>query len=342
MKEAFKIGSIEVEKGKTILTRLECSEFADGTPITIPLVVVHGKEPGPVLFIKGCQHGDEVIGALMAREVAANVDPKALRGTLLIVPIANVPAYLTRSRGFSLEERGPINMGGSFPGKKNGSLTDRVAYTLFNEVVLRSNYVIDLHAGLTGAIIYPFAYVVPADNKYGTLEVREGIVKASGLPYVFRISRDRASTFFFRPGPGDYDRTFGGQCDQRKIPRVMLEMGEGGKITDQFLPMGVKAIFNILKHLQMLPGNPEPIVPKQRVFKDYKQVLANRGGVLWMQASLGSQVKKGDLLARIYGPLDIVEEIVAPIDGVLLRVMTDAIVYPGAEVAWIIEVEKEA
>ena len=105
MKEAFKIGAIEAERAKTTLTRLQCSEYADGTPLTIPLVVVHGADPGPVLFLKGCQHGDEVIGALIAREVAATVDPTTLRGTLLIVPIANVPAFLTRSRGFSLEER---------------------------------------------------------------------------------------------------------------------------------------------------------------------------------------------------------------------------------------------
>ncbi len=340
MKDAFKIGSLTVERGKTASTRLECSELADGTPITIPVVVLHGKEPGPVLFIKGCQHGDEVMGTLMAREVAVNVDPKKLRGTLLIVPIANVPAYLTRSRGFLLEERGPINMGGSFPGKKDGSLTDRIAFTIFHEMVLRSNYVIDLHAGLTGANIYPFAYVVPSDNRYGTLEAREGMVKASGMPYVFRVSRERASTFFFRPGPGDYDLTFGGQCDQRKIPRVMLEMGEGGKITEQFLPMGIKAIFNILNHLGMISGDPEPLVAQQLSFTNYTQVLANRGGVLRVMATLGSQVKKGDLLARIYGPLEIVEEIVAPKEGVLLRLMTSAIVYPGAEISWIIEVEK--
>ena len=67
MKDTFNIGGIEVERGTTRFTRLECSELADGTPLTIPLIVVHGKEPGPVVFIKGCQHGDEVIGALIAR-----------------------------------------------------------------------------------------------------------------------------------------------------------------------------------------------------------------------------------------------------------------------------------
>ena len=340
MTEAFKIGSIEAEKGKTTLIRLQCSEYADGTSLTIPLVVLHGAEPGPVLFLMGCQHGDENIGALIAREVAANIDPKTLRGTLLIVPIANVPAFLTRSRGFSLEERGPLNMGYSFPGNTDGPLTDKIAFTLFNEVVLRSNYVVDLHAGLTGAVIYPFTYVVPSDDKYGTLEAREGIAKATGLPYVFRVSWERASHFFFRPGPGDYDVTFGGQCDQRKIPRVIVEMGEGGRITDEFVAVGVKAIFNILMHLKMLPGNPGPILGKQRCFENYKQVRANRGGTLWMQAKMNSQVKKGDLLGRIYGPLYVAEEIVSPINGVVLRVMTNSIVYPGAEVAWIIEVNE--
>ncbi|MCJ7783940.1 MAG: succinylglutamate desuccinylase/aspartoacylase family protein, partial [Desulfobacterales bacterium] len=71
-----------------------------------------------------------------------------------------------------------------------------------------SNYVIDLHTGITGTICYPFIYVVPADNRYGTLEAREALARASSLPLVFPLSRERAVTF--RPAASNYDRTFGG------------------------------------------------------------------------------------------------------------------------------------
>jgi predicted deacylase len=313
---------------------MECSEFADGTPLTIPVVVVHGKEPGPVLLLQAASHGDEVTGTFIAREVAANLDPKTLKGTLVAIPIANVPAYLTRSRGFLHEERSPINMAGAFPGNMKGLLTERLAYTIFNELILRSNYVIDLHTGLTGAICYPFIYVVPADNRYNTLEVREVMAKISGVPLVYRLSREKVATFR-SSASGDYDKTFGGQCEKRGIPRLLLEMGEGGRITKEFLPTGKQAILNIMKYLHMIPGDPEPSEAKQFYFTEFEEVLSNRGGLLSIEASLGSRIKKGDLIAKVYGPLDVIEEIVTPVDGVVLRIMTHGIIYPGAEVAWI-------
>lgn len=339
MADTFKVGSVVVEKGRAVQFRLQCSELADGTPLTIPVVVVHGEEPGPVLLMLAASHGDEVTGTFIVREVTANVDPKRLKGTIVTIPIANVPAYLTRMTGFLHEERGPINMGGTFPGNIKGLLTERIAYTIFDELVLLSNYVIDLHTGITGAICYPFIYVAPADNRYGTLEAREALARASTLPLVFRLSRERAITF--RPAASNYDRTLGGQCERRGIPRLPVEMGEGGRITKEFVPIGVKAIFNMMKYLRMIPGEPEPPTTKQLFFPEYEEVLANRGGLLSMEATLGSRVKKGDLIGRIYGPLDVVEEVLSPVDGVLLRAMTHAIIYPGAEVAWIAKVENE-
>ncbi len=339
MGETFKVGTTEVERGKTVSLRMECSELADGTPLTIPVVVVNGEQAGPVLLIQAASHGDEVTGTFIAREVTANIDPKTLRGTLLTVPMANVTAYLTRTRGFLHEERSPINMAGAFPGNRKGLLTERLAHTIFNELIIRSNYVIDLHTGLTGATCFPFVYVVPTDNRYGTLETREGMARASGIPLVFRLSRERAITF--RSGAGDYDRTFGGQCDQRGIARLLIEMGEGGKISKEFVPIGVKGILNVLRYLRMIPGDPEPSVTKQLSFPDYQEVLANRGGLVWIEASLGSRIKKGDLIAKIYGPLNLLEEVIAPVDGVVLRLITHGIIYPGAEVAWIAKVENE-
>ena len=336
MKDSFKVGSLSVDKGKTALGRLECSELADGTPLTIPFVIVNGEKAGPTLLIQAACHGDEVTGTFICREVVANVDAKTLSGTLITIPIANVVAYLTRSRGFLNEERGPINMGTIFPGNKNGLLTERLAYVIERELISISNYVIDIHTGLSGALCYPFTYILPTDN-LGTLEIREEMAKATGIPLVFQVSRERFATFgSFAAG---YNRTFGGQCDKRGIPWIMIEMGEGGRITKEFVPIGVKAICNIMKYLKMIPSEPGLQVTKQRSFSDYNTVHANRGGLLFIEAPLGSQVRKGDLLAKVYGPLDVLENIIAPIDGVVLRIMTNAIIYPGAEAAWIAKVE---
>lgn len=337
MGETFKVGALAVERGKTGCARLACSELAEGTPITIPVMVVNGEKPGPVLFILGGCHGDEVIGTVMAQEITNSVDPKNLNGTLITVPIANVLSYLTRSRGFLHEERGPVNMGSSFPGNEKGPLTERLAYTIFNELVIRSTHMIDLHAGLTGACCYPFTYLFPPDDTHGTLKVREEMAKVCGLPLVFRLTRDRSASFGSMAA--GYNKNLAGQCEERGIPRIILEMGEADRVTKEFLPMGLRAIYNIMKYLRMIPGKPELPKTKQLSFPDFWNVRANRGGVLSIEATLGSPINQGDLIGRVYGPFDIAEEITAPGKGVLLRVMTNAIIYPGAEVAWVAQTE---
>jgi predicted deacylase len=331
----FEIANIRLNRGINRF-RIPVSELADGTPIEIPVIAVQGKASGPVLYVQGAMHGDEVNGTEIARRVTSAFGPDELTGTLVSVPIANIPAYLTRSRGFALEERGPNNMAGYCPGNPNGLLTERIAYHICKEILAKAQYVIDLHTGLTGANCYPFTYVVPSDGGSKTLESRIGMTKASGFPLVFWLSLAGAKSF--RSGAGEYSRTFGGQSEALGIPRILLEMGEGGRIQEDLIEFGVKGIVNIMKHLGMLKGELNPERP-QKKFSKYVEVLANRGGLLNVKAQLGQELKKNETIAEISSPFEIVETIVAPEDGVLIRHLTMAVIYPGAEVAWIAKVD---
>lgn len=322
---------LKAEPGSRATGRVAAGEMADGSAISIPLILVNGIKSGPKLYIQAAIHGDEVTGTEIARRAALEVDPHELSGSLVVVPIANVPAYLTRSRGFALEERSPINMHGSFPGDPNGLLTERIAHKIFNDIAIKCDCAIDMHTGLTGSCVYPFSYVCPADNLCGTLEKREAMALACATDLVYYLSREDCKKF---KSIENYDLTFFEQAHMRGIPSILLEMGEGGRVTREFVPIGVESIKNVMRQLGMLKGEIKK-ARRQVKFTKIHVARPRSGGLARIKVKLGSEIKVGDLAAEVVGPFGDIEEVRSPQGGTVLRVLTMEIVYPGAELIWI-------
>ena len=138
---AFTIGTENVQRGARKTVELPISVLANHTPINLPVHVIHGMEPGPVLFISGVVHGDEILGVEIVKRVSQHQALKKLNGTLLAVPIVNAFGFLNHSR--YMPDRRDLNR--SFPGSDRGSLASLLADLFMKEVVLRSQYGIDLH-----------------------------------------------------------------------------------------------------------------------------------------------------------------------------------------------------
>jgi predicted deacylase len=293
---------------------------------------VHGVKEGPTLYIHACVHGEEVTGAEIIRQVTMRVKPSELAGTLIMVPIANTLAYLTRSYWFALEERSAINMNRVFPGDPNGFLTERLAHKLFSELTLKANYAIDLHSGTSGANVYPNSHVTSIVDDPEGLAKREMMATACGIELIFE---KRPEEIKKRPVFGEnYERSFAEQCRLNGITAIQFEMGEGGRISWEFVDIGVRGILNVMRSLGMLSGAPDK-PPKQVRFQKRSKVRANRGGLLHLKARLGDDVREGEVLAEIADAFSVVDTVVAPVNGKIIRVLTTTIVYPGAEVAWI-------
>lgn len=328
---AIEVFGIHVKPGEFARERVRVAEFADGAPMTMPLTIVNGRRPGPTLYLQAGIHGDEVTGTEVAVRLTSQISPDQLAGVLITAPIANVPGYLTRSRTFALEERAGLNMHGVFPGAET-FLTDRIAKKLHDEILVKTQYAIDMHTGLTGASCYPFSYVCPTDNQDGLLKTREEIALAcSTSGVVFYLSREDCRKF---RSIENYDATFFEVAHRQGIATTLWEMGEGGRITREFVDPGVEGIRNVMKHLGMLEGE---LVRPQETYKFTKLAVAfaPAGGLLQVKARLGGKVRQGDLVGEILDPLGKITPVHAPRDGLVLRVMTQAIVYPGAEVVWV-------
>jgi hypothetical protein len=317
------------EAGKVIRERVAVGEFADGSPVALPVVTITGEQDGPTLYIQGGLHGDESTGIEIAQRAIANIEPATLHGTVVAVPVAHVPAYLTRTRGFLHEERWLVDINRVFPGGNTGLLTERIAHVLFEEFVMQADFSIDLHAALDGCDICSFVYIDPDDDEHGTLAKRDEYGTAFGAPYVFR--RPRGTRF----GTSDLSRSIGAQADLQGVAMISAESGESRRASREFVPIGTRGIHNVMVAMGMLDAEPIPF-PEQRIFTAFAVVHANRGGGLRTAVDLGDEVGEGDLIAEVVDVFgQVVERVTAPRDGFILRIMRLASVNTGAEVAWV-------
>jgi len=333
-KRYIEVCGFKIPPGEKLYERVPVTELADGSTCSLPLIVINGKREGPVLYLQACVHGDEVIGREIITRVCQRVKPEELVGAIVGAPIVNVPAYLTKTRGFILEERGPIDMNRVFPGSENGLLTERIAFRVFHDLLLKSDAAIDFHSGLAGACIAPFTYVTPAEGEEELLKKREALARVFGTDLVYYHHRNE------RWQRSNFTYSFAAQCDQYGIPCIMAEAGEAGKLHPQFIEKNIQGVLNVMMHLGMITGT--PLMPERQLrFDEYSVVRADRGGILHTHVKVGQKLNPGDLIAEIADVHGIVvEQIRAPFECMMLRVMTAVVAYPGAEVAWIIDLSK--
>ena len=148
---AFEIGGHKVEVGTRRLVDLPVSKLSNHTPVTLPVHVLHGLRPGPAMFISAAIHGDELNGVEIIRRVLKTLQPGAISGTLLAIPVVNAYGFIGRSR--YLPDRRDLNR--SFPGSSTGSLAARLAHLFLNEVVRRCQFGIDLHTAAVHRVNLP-------------------------------------------------------------------------------------------------------------------------------------------------------------------------------------------
>ena len=174
----FRIGPCDIAPGTRQSVDLPVSVLSNHTKMTLPVHVVHGSKPGPVLFLSAVVHGDEILGVEIIRRVLRHAALKHLGGTVLAVPIVNALGFLNHSR--YMPDRRDLNR--SFPGSDHGSLASLLADLFMREVVMRSDYGIDLHTAALHRTNLPQIRVAPDQPEL--IELAE----AFGAPVVYSVT----------------------------------------------------------------------------------------------------------------------------------------------------------
>lgn len=297
-----------VPPGESRDVTLAVSESYSSMTIQIPIHIRRAAEDGPVVFVTAALHGDEINGTGAVRQLIQDESMNLGRGSLILVPVLNLPAFDRHSR--YLPDRRDLNR--SFPGSPAGSLASRMARTIFDEIVSRSDYGIDLHTAAVRRTNYPNVRGDMSDPSVADIARAFGcdvIIDGTGPKGAFR----RAA------------------CDAG-CPTIIMEGGEVWKVEPGIVETTLRGIKNVLRKLDMLEGNPEQ--PDYQVsVRTSKWVRAERGGFLQFHISPGDIIEKGQplvtnttLLGREHSTLH------APFDAVVIGMTTLPAISPGEPV----------
>src|SRR5687768_8478302 len=224
----FRIGTEDVEPGTRRSVELHVSVLSNHTPMSLPVQVIHGKRPGPAMFISSAVHGDEVMGVEVVRRVVTHPALENLNGTLLAVPIVNGYGLISHSR--YMPDRRDLNR--SFPGSDHGSLASILADLLMREVVLRCNYGIDIHSAALHRINLPQIRISPGDDDLVMM------AEAFGAPVVL-VARLREGTLR--------------QCALARGVKVLVyEGGEALRFDETAIEAAVTGTLRVMQRIGML------------------------------------------------------------------------------------------
>ena len=141
----------EIGPGESRNVQLAVGESYSSMAVKLQIHIRRGVEDGPVVFVTAALHGDEINGCGAIRNLIQDDEFKLSRGSVILIPVLNLPAFERHSR--YLPDRRDLNR--SFPGTPDGSLASRMAHTIFNEIVSRCDYGIDLHTASVRRTNYP-------------------------------------------------------------------------------------------------------------------------------------------------------------------------------------------
>lgn len=297
-----------IPAGQSRDVKLAVSESYSSMTVQIPIHIRRAVEDGPVVFVTAALHGDEINGTGAVRQLIQSSELRLMRGSVILVPVLNILAFDRHSR--YLPDRRDLNR--SFPGSATGSLASRMARTIFDEVVSRCDYGIDLHTAAVRRTNYPSARGDLTDSSVRRLAQAFGseiIIDAKGPRGALRREACLAG-----------------------CPTIVMEGGEVWKVEPRIVETAVRGIRNVLAELEMLDGEVER--PEyQVVVKSSKWIRAERGGFLRFHVKPGDIVEKNRPLATNTTLLGRERSMLhAPFDAVVIGMTTLPAISPGEPV----------
>ena len=277
----------------------------EGFASPVPVIVLNGNGPGPVLCLTAAVHGDELNGIEVVRRVLDDIDVEELNGAIIGVPIVNIQGFYRGTR--YLPDRRDLNR--HFPGNSRGSAATRMAHSFFTEVIRNCSALIDLH---TGSL-----------NRTNLPQVRANL----NIPSIARMTQAFGATVVLH-SVGD-KRSLRRAATEAGIPSVTFEMGEPMRVQSEQVEHGAKAIETLMYSLGMTRqrrywGDPEPVYYASR------WVRVDHGGILFSDVALGERVSEGELLGVVTDPISNAQHrIYAPTSGRILGMALNQVVLPG-------------
>ena len=280
-----------------------------GTPISVPLMVARGIKDGPVVGLTAAVHGNELNGIPVIQRLFRELEVNELNGTIIGVPVVNIPSYQRKKRRFI----DGVDLNHIMPGKTNGNVSQVYAYRFLNRVVKHFDYLLDLHTASLGRIN---SYYVRADMDQ---------------PEVKQLALLQNADIIVHNPPSD--GTLRGAADELGIHAITLEVGNPNTFQKRLIRSGIEGIHNVLSYLQMIPDEIEAPEKETVLCQKSYWIYTDTGGLLTVHVELREQVLKGRLLASIRDVFgNLIKEYHAPEDGIIIGKSTNPVSQTGSRI----------
>ena len=313
----FSISGISVEPGETREIYLKVSESFLAGPIQIPVTVIRGRSEGPTAFVMAAIHGNEINGADIVRRLLFDVDHEKLSGTLIGLPVVNIPGFITQSRYLPYHR----DLNRFFPGKRRGNNAERMAFRLFREIVSKCDFGIDLHTAAEGRLNLP---QIRGDMK---VPLVRKLARAFGAGVVVNQAGVRGS--------------LRREATESGVPTILFEAGETNRFSPKVSQAGLQGVLNVLAAMKMLPTHTRLKPPFQVIVQQSDWIRAEKGGILDLDIRPGDLVYEGDPIGKILNPFGrMVTQIRSPNTGIIIGVTTAPLTVPGTGIVHIARLKK--
>jgi uncharacterized protein len=303
---------------------MRVGEMPNGAPYYLPVLAVIGDREGPTLFLNAAMHGDEPLGTAIVRDIWRSLEPTALRGRLVAIPMANYAGVATRTRTNVVEMYpGPYDMNRIFPGNAKGTMTERIADLIMRRFVDEADFVFDIHSASVGAEWEPYT-AVPAVDVASTDSV-DSRARELGVSFGTRIVLEGMG---IKGSLADAARA-------REKVAGMVELGVANRSTPAEREAGCQGVRNLLVHTGMSDG--QVLRPRrQAMLREMERMRADRGGFLHLYVEVGEDVEANQPLGVVVD-MDgaTLQQFAAPYDGIVCRLSTMGVVGTGDFVAYV-------
>lgn len=264
--------------------------------VMIPVTVVKNGT-GPTALLTGGNHGDEYEGPVALSKLAQQLRAEQVSGRVIIVPFMNTPAFHAGRRTSPIDKG---NLNRSFPGRPDGTVTEKIADYFRCTLLPLADIVLDIHSGGRTLDFLPFAacHVLPDKAQQARCEAG---MRAFGAPYAMRMLELDAQAM--------YDTA----AEQQGKVFVTTELGGGGSATAKSVAIAERGVHRLLVHAGILQG--EAAADEASIMLDMPDgdcfVASEHDGLLEMCRDLGEHVSQGEVIARIH---DITRSGSAPVE----------------------------
>jgi uncharacterized protein len=316
---ALTVGTASAQRGTTATGVIAVPAGSDSA-LDIPVAVIRGARPGPtVAFVSG-SHGTEYSSIIAMQRLIPRIDARSLAGSVIIVPIINVPSWTSMTPHINPVDRKGMNA--SYPGDANGTQTQRALAMITEQVIIPADVVVDLHGGDLDENLRPYSYWFRGGRAAQDSAALK-LIMAFGLDHVIVTDVD--------PSAPNAGRSLSSQALVRGKTVLVAEAGRSGIVAPSDVKALVDGSLNVLAALKMLDRPYTPV--KHVVWLDGAgpRLAADSAGVFIAAVDRDTRVKKGQLLGTTTDFLGRkTGEIRSPVDGLVTFIRGVPSMWPRA------------